>query len=123
MAEAIEDEVAPRRLGRRREATPPLAGQRHYLPFVLPALGLIGAVIVFPWLFTVFMSVHDWKIGQAHAFVGLENSLKLATDDRFHWALLRTLYYTALAVLLPVVFGPAAALVFHRRFPLRGLLR
>jgi multiple sugar transport system permease protein len=112
----------PLRLWRRRGAAPS-EGQRQYVGFVLPAIAIIGAVIVFPWLFTIFMSVHDWKIGQANSFIGLENYVKLLSDERFHGALLRTLYYTALAVILPVTFGTAAALVFHRRFPLRGLLR
>ena len=34
-----------------------------------------------------------------------------------------TLYYTGLAVILPLVLGVAAALVFNARFPGRGLLR
>jgi multiple sugar transport system permease protein len=108
---------------RLRRGPRPAGGQSQYVVFVLPALAIMLAVIVFPWLFTVFMSVHEWKIGQSHAFVGLENYVKLAGDERFLGALVRTLYYTLLAVALPVVFGTAAALVFHRRFPLRWLLR
>ena len=48
---------------------------------------------------------------------------ELFTDERFISSIARTLYFTVLAVLLPMVFGIAAAVVFHRRFPLRGLLR
>jgi len=33
------------------------------------------------------------------------------------------MYYTALAVVLPVIFGTLAAVVFNQHFPLRGLLR
>ena len=40
--------------------------------FVVPALVVVGAVIVFPWLFTVWMSAFDWTIGTAAHFVGLE---------------------------------------------------
>ena len=29
----------------------------------LPAMIVIVAVIIFPWLFTVWMSAFDWKIG------------------------------------------------------------
>jgi multiple sugar transport system permease protein len=96
---------------------------RHYLPFAYPALLITAAVIVFPWLFTFYMSVHDWKIGQAREFVGLANFTKLATDLRFLEAIGHTLYFTALAVILPVIFGTAAALIFNERFPLRGLFR
>src|SRR5215471_19142111 len=104
------------RLGGGREGRP-------YVLFIVPALAVIAAVIVFPWFFTVFMSLHEWKITQGRTFVGLENYALLFGDERFQWALLRTLYYTALAVLAPLILGTLAALVFHRKFPLRGFLR
>ena len=99
-------------------------GRGRYLLFVAPALAVMAAVIIFPWLFTLFMSVHDWRIGQAqHSFVGIDNYMKLLSDDRFLGAVVRTLVYTFLAVVLPVILGVLSAMVFHRQFPLRGLLR
>src|SRR6266436_3492693 len=97
--------------------------RRPYALFVLPAMAIILAVIVFPWLFTLLMSVHDWKVAQPGNFIGLRNYAALASDERFLSALVRTLYYAALAVVLPLVLGTAAALIFNRQFPLRGLLR
>ena len=96
---------------------------RHYLPFAYPALTLTAAVIVFPWAFTLFMSVHEWKIGSAREFIGFANYAKLATDPRFLESIVHTLYFTVLAVVLPLVFGTAAALIFNERFPLRGFFR
>jgi multiple sugar transport system permease protein len=96
---------------------------RHYWPFVVPAAAVVLAVIVFPWVFTLYMSVHEWRIGGGRSFVGMANFAKLLEDERFHWSILRTLYFTALAVVLPVLLGIAAAMAFHRRFPLRGLAR
>jgi multiple sugar transport system permease protein len=96
---------------------------RPYALFIVPALAIVSAVIVFPWLFTIFMSLNEWKVAQARSFVGLANYAQLFVDERFHGALLRTLIYTVLAVLAPLVLGTAAALVFHQRFFLRGLLR
>ncbi|HYB08080.1 MAG TPA: sugar ABC transporter permease [Alphaproteobacteria bacterium] len=95
----------------------------RYIPFVLPALAITLAVIVFPWLFTVFMSVHDWRINQTFTFVGFANYLNLASDERFISALWRTLYYGVLAVIIPVIFGTFAGVIFHKRFPLRGFFR
>ncbi|MCC6469288.1 MAG: sugar ABC transporter permease [Alphaproteobacteria bacterium] len=97
--------------------------RRQYYRFIYPALAIILAVIVFPWLFTLYMSVHEWKVGSAREFVGFDNYLKLAADQRFRESVGHTLYFTFLAVLLPLGFGTLAALVFHRDFPLRGLLR
>jgi multiple sugar transport system permease protein len=97
--------------------------QKSYLVFIAPALILILGVVIFPWVFTLWMSVNDWTIGFDQQFVGLENYGNLTKDPRFVDAIGRTFYYTALAVILPVVLGMAAAVVFHQRFPLRGFLR
>ncbi len=96
---------------------------RKYWLFSLPAVILILAVIVFPWLFTLYMSTQEWKIGGGPEFVGLGNYRDLFRDTRFIESMGHTLYFTVLAVVLPVIFGTAAALVFHREFPWRGLLR
>jgi multiple sugar transport system permease protein len=97
--------------------------QPTYWPFVLPAMIVVLAVIVFPWVFTIWMSLHEWKIGAPTAYVGLSNYLRLPTDPRFVDAVWHTLIYTALSVLLPLVFGTFSAVVFHARFPMRGFLR
>jgi len=84
---------------------------------------VVFAVIVFPWFFTLYMSAHEFKIGSPLIYVGFDNYARLFTDERFLWSVVRTLYFTLLAVVFPVVLGVAAAVVFHRRFPLRGLAR
>jgi multiple sugar transport system permease protein len=95
----------------------------RYWLFAAPAVLVVGTVIVFPWLFTLYMSGHDWKIGGGPEFVGLQNFVELFRDARFLESMGHTFYFTTLAVVLPIVFGTAAALVFHREFPFRGLLR
>ncbi|HXX86660.1 MAG TPA: sugar ABC transporter permease [Casimicrobiaceae bacterium] len=97
--------------------------RRSYVLFIVPALLVVGAVIIFPWLFTVWMSAFDWTIGSVAHFIGFENYIKLATNQRFHEAIVHTLYFTLLAVVVPLVLGTVAALIFHREFPMRGLLR
>jgi len=97
--------------------------RRAYYWFIVPALVVVGAVIVFPWLFTLWMSAFDWTIGSAAHFVGFGNYAKLATNQRFLEAILHTFYFTALAVAAPLVLGTLAALIFHRDFPFRGVLR
>ncbi|WP_108045469.1 sugar ABC transporter permease [Bosea sp. 124] len=95
----------------------------RYWLFAAPAVLVVATVIVFPWLFTLYMSGHDWKIGGGPEFVGLQNFAELWRDTRFIESMGHTLYFTILAVVLPILFGTAAALVFHREFPFRGLLR
>jgi multiple sugar transport system permease protein len=96
---------------------------RRYWVFVVPAAVIVLAVILFPWAFTLVMSVMDWKVGQSPSWVGLANYAKLFGDERFQLSVVRTAYFTALSVIAPVVLGIAAAVCFHRNFPLRGLAR
>ena len=97
--------------------------RRGYFAFVWPALIVVAAVIVFPWAFTLWMSLFDWKIGDSARFIGLGNYAGLASDTRFIESVVHTLVFTALAVVAPLILGTAAALVFAEQFPLRGLLR
>ena len=76
-----------------------------YWPFVLPALVVVLAVIVFPWVFTIWMSMQEWKVGSPTTFVGLANYLRMPKDPRFVEAVWHTLVYTALSVILPLIFG------------------
>jgi multiple sugar transport system permease protein len=96
---------------------------RRYWVFAVPAAIVVAAVIVFPWIFTIFMSVHDWKVTGSTPYVGLANYAKMLVDDRFQWAIVRTLYFTAASVIAPVILGVWAAVCFAARFHLRGVAR
>ncbi|MCA3366985.1 MAG: sugar ABC transporter permease [Roseomonas sp.] len=96
---------------------------RHYGWFIVPAAVVVLAVIIFPWIFTIYVSAHDWHLGGERRWVGFDNYTKLFSDTRFGWAMLRTLFYTVLAVVFPMLLGLAAALAFNRKFPMRGLAR
>lgn len=109
--------AAPKQGGQPAGLTP------NYWPFVIPALVVVAAVIVFPWAFTLWMSAQRWTLGQSQSFVGFDNFLRLATDQRFWESLVHTLYYTALSVIAPIILGVIAALIFDANFPLRGVLR
>jgi multiple sugar transport system permease protein len=104
-----------------------VAGRRNYARsywlFAMPAAVVVAAVIVFPWVFTLVMSVNDWKVSGGVTFVGFANYVHLAEDPRFLWAMVRTFYFTAAAVIVPMGLGIWAAVCFANTFPLRGLAR
>ncbi len=103
--------------GRRR------AYARRYWAFAMPAATIVVLVILFPWIFTLFMSVHEWKVTGATPFVGLANYAKMLQDERFQWAIVRTLWFTAATVIVPVLLGVWAAVCFASQFKFRGLAR
>jgi multiple sugar transport system permease protein len=94
-----------------------------YRPFILPALVLVAAVIIFPWAFTLWMSVNEWQLGGSQSFVGLANYIRLIQDVRFWESMWRTGVYTGASVIAPLILGTIAALAFHAKVPLRGLAR
>ena len=97
--------------------------RRRYYGFVIPALVVIGAVIVFPWLFTLWMSAFDWTIGREAHFVGFDNYAALASNQRFLEAVARTFYFTVLAVIAPLVHPCATPRTRWRRHRARSSRR
>jgi len=100
---------------------------RHVLAvFTTPAVAFILLTMAFPVVFTIYLSLTHWVGGLTRApeFVGLENFIRLLTDDpRFWGATFRTLALTAGAVAAQTVIGVAIAVLLHRHFVLSGLIR
>jgi len=117
--------IVERRPAELTKAAPVKGARRRgsYWPFVIPAVAVVGSVIVFPWVFTIWMSLHEWTVGGARRFIGLSNYARLVSDERFLTSVVHTFVYTFLAVVLPLIFGTLAALAFNSRLPFRGVLR
>lgn len=94
-----------------------------YLYFV-PALGILGFTIVYPWIWSLAMSLCRWRIstGNPPSFIGLQNYVYVLTDVDFHTALLNSVRFMLLSVALQLVFGLGIALLLNRRLPFRRLL-
>jgi multiple sugar transport system permease protein len=114
VAAAPRAPVTPRR---RRDWTPELLS--------LPALVAILAVMGFPLLYLVWMSLHRWSLVgfDPPRFVGLANFAQLVQDERFVEALGRTFWFTALGLASNLPLGLGIALLMHERFPGRSLCR
>lgn len=97
----------------------------RYAPwlFPLPALLAILVLIVGPLLANVGISLYNWFIGGSPSFVGLGNFAEALSDWRFRGGLVKTFYFTLLAVPIQLVLGLAIALLFNRDFPGKGVVR
>ncbi|MFC6021305.1 carbohydrate ABC transporter permease [Plantactinospora solaniradicis] len=89
--------------------------------FAAPAMVFVGALIIFPLAWTLYLSLTDAE-GSVRAeseFIGFANYLEVLSDtDRFWPAVLRTVGFTGVALLFEVVLGMAIALLLWR--PFRG---
>ncbi len=93
--------------------------------FPLPAALFVFAMMIFPVFYTVGVSFTDWAMassGDTH-FIGLKNYTDLFADRRFGNAVMLTIYFTVLAVGVETVLGVAIALILHREFIGKGLVK
>ncbi|MBD3306252.1 ABC transporter permease subunit [candidate division KSB3 bacterium] len=94
--------------------------------FPTPALIVIFAIMLFPVIYTLYLSVHSWFVSSLAPpqFNGLENFKKMFfEDERFRDAVTHTLQFTILAIFAQIVLGVAIALVFNREFKGKGIVR
>ena len=66
--------------------------------FVLPALAILGAFLIYPALYAFRMSFYDWQVLGKSEFVGLENYRRFFEMPNVRLAVQNTIYYTALNV-------------------------
>jgi multiple sugar transport system permease protein len=92
---------------------------------ILPAVVLIGAVVLYPIVYNVYLSFTTVPLNpdQAPTWVGLENYLELLSSNRFWSAFSTTLVFTVGATILSTVVGLAVAVLFDREFRGRRLAR
>lgn len=95
--------------------------RRRKWVFAAPAMIFIALLLIFPLVWTLYLSFTDSK-GSVRApfdFIGLQNYLSVLTDtERFWPAVGRTVYFTAGALIFEVVLGIAIALLLWK--PFRG---
>ena len=101
--------------------------ERHpVLVFTTPATVVVFVLMIFPVIYTVYMSFHSWFASSVTSpqFIGLQNFKRaFAQDERFRNAIWLTLYFTVLATALQVVLGVALALLLNRSFRGQGFFR
>lgn len=93
--------------------------------FLLPLLLTLAAVAIWPLARSIFFSFTDAYLDAPsdYGFVGFENFVEVAEDPVFWGAVSNTLVFTLVSVGLETLLGLAIALLLHRAFPGRGIVR
>jgi len=92
--------------------------------FLGPSLLQFVVLLVFPVVFSFYLSFHEWNILEPEKpFVGLENYARLLGDRRVHQAILNTLYYTVVSVPATLFCGLLVALLLNNQIRGRGMFR
>ena len=110
-----------------REAPPPSARPRMDLRslgpyfFILPAVGIMVAGLVYPVLQAFQLSLYDWKIGtdiDAAPYVGLRHFQRLLTDPAVRESVWVTFKFGFWTISIEMVLGVSLALLLEK--PIRG---
>lgn len=92
--------------------------------FLLPSLILLALVAAWPLLRTIWLAFTDATLDIENiSWVGLENFKGVLSDPDWWGSVKNTLVFTLISVSLETVFGLGIALLLHREFAGRGLLR
>lgn len=87
--------------------------------FILPAALFVAIMMIFPILYTGWLSFTQWSMSatQPPVWVGIDNyTTLLGNDQRFRDALTRTFVFTIGAVAIELALGVAIALLLRRDF-------
>jgi len=85
--------------------------------FVLPATLTLLAITIFPLLYELRLAFMSWELamGATPKFVGLQNFIKILTQDPRFWSSLRvTAILTTVGVTIQLILGTGIALLLDR---------
>ncbi len=96
-----------------------------HILFPLPAILFVALLMVFPVLYTLFLSFTNWNLtsGMPLSFNGINSYLRVLGEPRFLAALGRTFSFTLCAVAIEAVLGVAIALILNRAFVGRSVAK
>ena len=88
-----------------------------------PAVLFLLALVAYPFVYGIYLSLQSRAVGQDGTFVGLQNFVANANDPVF-WQIARnTLVFTTVATILKMIGGMGMALVMNQHFPLKNAVR
>lgn len=92
---------------------------------IFPATICIGCITLYPVLQGIYMSLTDASLMNLSSkqFVGIENFVRVFTDEEFIKALLFTFIFVIFSVLLTYIVGMAVALLMNRKMWGRNFFR
>jgi multiple sugar transport system permease protein len=105
-----------------------LSERRLATLMVAPSMGLIALVALWPVIYAIWLSLHEYSLIQAGVSrwaspFGLGNYTDALQDAEFWKATRITVIFTVASIVLETLLGLAMALIMHAAFKGQGLLR
>lgn len=90
--------------------------------YMLPAISFVGVFLLYPVVYTLYVSFTKWDGLNPPKFIGLQNYVQMFHERVFSTSLLNTVIWVVATLLFPVLLGLLLA-VFINRIPLQGLYK
>ncbi|MEP0519750.1 MAG: sugar ABC transporter permease [Hyphomicrobiales bacterium] len=88
--------------------------RRFYLYLAAPAIILLAAITIYPFLWLIYMSFHKVGFGAASdVFVGVKNFARLLNDSKYIEGWILLLKYSSICLSIQVVLGVSLAVVLN----------
>src|SRR5215475_15148536 len=125
MTIASERLLAPANAARRSVPLAVVLDRQSVFSWLMMALPLafLAALVGYPFVYGILLSLEDRPVAHAGTFVGLKNFVTIAHDPIFWRAAINTFVYTGVATLLKMVGGLGLALAMNQHFRMKNLVR
>ena len=91
---------------------------------LLPSVIGLVCITYLPMIASFALSLFSWNGLGPMKFVGLDNYVKLFTNDsKFYGSLWTTMQYAGMSVILSIIYSMIIALLLNRKIPARGFFR
>ncbi|MEM3646237.1 MAG: sugar ABC transporter permease, partial [Candidatus Bathyarchaeia archaeon] len=90
---------------------------------LIPAFGLLAALLIYPIFYAAWMSFHSKIFGGPAIYVGLKNYVDILFDPEFYNSFLRSFIYTFGAVSFKLIIGLLVGILLNREFKMRRIVR
>ena len=90
---------------------------------MLPAVIFVVLMVIFPFGYAFWLSLQDYRIGQAVKFIGIGNYTALIQDEQFWNGIKLTFILYITALILQIILGVGLGMLLHRVQLMRGLVR
>lgn len=90
---------------------------------MVPAVIFVVLMVIFPFGYAFWLSLQDYRIGQAVKFIGIGNYTALIQDEQFWNGIKLTFILYITALILQLILGVGLGMLLHRVQLMRGLVR
>jgi len=93
------------------------------LLMILPPMAFLVALVGYPFVYGIWLSLENRPVAQPGTFIGLGNFITDFHDPTFWQVVQNTFVYTGVATVLKMVGGLGLALVMNQAFRMKNLVR